>query len=128
MSEPEDLILDGAHAASRAGTAGVASLPAARQPPVLPLADVRVRLELLVHALFGVPIAISPAEPGGAGQLAGAPRAAARALDPREIWPGTDGVRICFRAVPRRRRAAPSDPMALYQLLAVEQAIADYAR
>lgn len=61
MSEPEDVILDGAHHAS----AIVAALWRRRHPgpPRLRLTDVKARLDLLISALFDTPPVILPAEP-----------------------------------------------------------------
>ncbi len=63
MAEPEDVLLDGAHHA----TLFVQSLWRRRRagapPATVALADVRRRLDLLVHAAFGADVAIAPADP-----------------------------------------------------------------
>jgi nitric oxide reductase NorD protein len=121
MGEPEGLIIEGA----RIAVTGARDLwwrvrpPAA--PPVLALGLVRRRLELLLHAVCGEPLAIYPSddEPAPtwlARVLGRAPRhllarAAAAGTDGRHIWlprilPATDG------------HAAAMDR---YRLLAVEQ-------
>ena len=121
MSEPEDLILDGALAATEMAQRAWRRYVPASPAGVLALADVRVRLELFVHALFGTPIAISPAAPAApVGWLA---RLAGRPTDrPAELWPGTDGERI-FLPSTLDASAVARAPMTVYQLLAVEQAM-----
>jgi hypothetical protein len=75
VSEPEDLILDGAYVASRfARDLWKRYAPPARDT-ALHLANVRPRLELFLHALFEREIPISAAEPAAPvswlGRLAG---------------------------------------------------------
>src|SRR5690606_23355498 len=131
MSEPEDVILEGAHAA----TTFVARLWRRHRPgpPRVELADVRPRLELLVGAIFGGVPAIVPAEPPALPSLAG--RIARRI--PRHLIDGrahasTDGARI---RLPREieggggqgREAGEGGrgrmgALVMYRLMAVEQA------
>lgn len=119
MSEPEDVLLEGAHAATtfisrlwRRNRAG---------PRELCLVDVRRRLELLIGALYGdsVPIVIAdpPARPSLIGRLA---RRIPRQLVDLRTLAGTDGRRL------RLPRTMPSDrgdeaAFSIYRLLAVEQ-------
>ena len=63
MSEPEDLILEGAHFATRVARdvwTRYGSPAASRR---VPLTSVRTRLELFVTALFQRSITIAPMEP-----------------------------------------------------------------
>ena len=62
MSEPEELILEGAHFATRVARDAwcrYGAHPAARD---VRLSHVRTRLELFLTALFRTPIAIAPME------------------------------------------------------------------
>ncbi len=119
MSEPEDLILDGAYVASRFAR----DLWRKYAPPTadnaLRLADVRLRLELFLHALFERQIAIATAEPPAPvswlARIAGrGPEADVHAL------PGTDGSRIFL---PATLPIPIADALQLYTLLAVEQGV-----
>jgi nitric oxide reductase NorD protein len=121
MSEPEGLIIEGA----RIAVTGARDLwwrvrpPAA--PPVLALGLVRRRLALLLHALWGEPLAIYPSDeeppPTWLARVLGraprhlAARAARAATDGRHIW------------LPRALAAPDGEAAALdcYRLLAVEQ-------
>ena len=119
MSEPEDLILDGAYVASRFAR----DLWRKYAPPptdsALRLADVRVRLELFLHALFEREIPIGAAEPPAPASWLG--RIAGRGPEANtEGVPGTDGTRIYL---PARLATALSGDIHLYTLLAVEQAV-----
>lgn len=93
MAEPEDLILDGAQIASRLARQIWDRHAARSDPKVLRLADVRVRLELVLSALFEAPLAVTAAEPPApASWLA---RFAGRAVNPAaDLSAGTDGIRI----------------------------------
>jgi nitric oxide reductase NorD protein len=93
MSEPEEVILDGAHAATefvarfwRRNAAGA---------PVLGLSDTRRRLELLVTAFGGQMLPIVGAQAAARPTLFGrlARRTPAHLVDLRAL-PSTDGVRI----------------------------------
>jgi len=120
MSEPEDVLLEGAHAATtfvhrlwRRNRAG---------PRELRLVDVRRRLELLVGALYGsaAPIVVAdpPARQSFIGRLV---RRVPRHLIDLRALSGTDGQRI---RLPRTLSSSRGDDVAfdLYRLLAVEQA------
>ncbi len=120
MSEPEDVILEGAHAAtSFAARLWRRHVPG---PPRVELGEVRGRLDLLCTALLGASPVIIPAEPPARPSFAGrlARRIPRHLLDDR-AHSSTDGVRIRLpRAIgaPVSRDAA----VAAYRLLAIEQA------
>ena len=63
MSEPEDLILEGAHFATRHARALWRRHARAPASSGVPLAHIRTRLELFVSALFTTPIPICAIEP-----------------------------------------------------------------
>ncbi len=119
MSEPEDVILEGAHAATAyAARIWRRHVPG---PPRVELAEVRRRLELLCNALFGqsLPVIASEpmARPSFAGRLA---RRIPRHLLDDQAQGSTDGARIRLpRAidVPDTRAAAETT----YRLLVLEQ-------
>src|SRR5687768_5306352 len=93
MSEPEDVLLEGAHAA----TTFVARLWRRNRagPRRVELVDVRRRLELLVGAIYGelppIVAADAPARPSFVGRLA--QRIPRHMLDVRPLA-GTDGTRL----------------------------------
>ena len=120
MSEPEEVLLDGAHAA----TAFVSGLwrRHAANAPMLGLSDTRRRLELLIVAYGGqalpVVAAQAPARPTLFGRLAR--RTPSHLVDLR-VLPSTDGVRIRLPpavGAPHGTAAAA----ARYRLLALIQA------
>src|SRR6186997_1978402 len=93
MAEPEDLILDGAHMASR--VARLAWQRYAPAPPdrLLRLADVRVRIELFLTALFERPLPVAAAD--AAAPVSWLARLAGRGADDRGgVAAGTDGATI----------------------------------
>ena len=137
MSEPEELILEGAHFATRIARDAwrrYGAHPASRD---VRLSSVRARLELFLAALFQQPIAIAPMEPP-------APRTWLSRLANRDsarsphdpLLSGTDGRRIYLppSIEPGHRDSRASRPardqtveetetaLALYRLLAVQQA------
>lgn len=118
MSEPEEVILDGAHIA----TEYVARLwrRHTKDAPVAGLADARRRLETLLAALYENPLPIVPAEAPARSSLFGrlARRTPRHLVDLRAL-PSTDGVRI---RLPRQLDASADDGMARYRLLALVQA------
>src|SRR4051812_17791512 len=63
MGEPEDLIIDGAYVASRLARQAWRRYSPPSTDSVLPLAEVRLRLELILNGLFEAPIAAAAAEP-----------------------------------------------------------------
>jgi nitric oxide reductase NorD protein len=120
MSEPEEVILDGAHAA----TEFVSSLwrRHAAPAPWLGLSDTRRRLELLIVAYGGqalpVVAAQAPARPTLFGRMA---RRTPNHLVDLRVLPSTDGVRI---RLPPQLDAAHGTAAAArrYRLLALIQA------
>ena len=118
MSEPEEVLLDGAHIA----TEYVARLwrRHTKGAPVAGLADARRRLETLLAALYASPLPIVPAEaqarPTLFGRLA---RRTPRHLVDLRVLPSTDGIRI---RLPPLLDAGPDEAAARYRLLALVQA------
>ena len=118
MSEPEDVLLDGAHHATlfaqrlwrrHAGSPG---------PEELRLIDVRARLELLVRAAFDFPLTIGVAEPPPQPSwFSRLGRRIPRHLVERRTLASTDGTRVLL---PRTLPAG--DGLAMYRLLASEAA------
>lgn len=122
MAEPEELIIEGAHVATRLARAAWRQYgPAANNTDVL-LTTVRTRLELFVTALFGMPIVVAAMDPPPPvtwlGRLSGA--RPADKLDVR-LMSATDGRQIFLPPV-----LAASlwglDAITMYRLLAVQQA------
>jgi nitric oxide reductase NorD protein len=120
MSEPEDVILEGAHTA----TTFAARLWRRHRPGPLrvELAEVRPRLEMIVVALFGHALPLVAAEPEARPTLFGrlARRIPRHLVDDR-AHASTDGARI---HLPRALDSAGgrAATLATYRLLAVEQA------
>ena len=122
MSEPEDVLLDGAHHATlfvqRLWRRHLGTEPQAE----LRLVDVRGRLELFVRAAFGEDLTIGVAEPPPPLSLfARLGRRIPKHLVDRRSLPSTDGVSV------RLPRSLPADPdeaaaLAHYRLLAAETA------
>jgi nitric oxide reductase NorD protein len=137
MSEPEELILEGAHFATRIARDAWRRHGAHTASRDVRLSSVRARLELFLAALFQQPIAIAPMEPP-------APRTWLSRLANRHtaespddpLLSGTDGRRIYLppsvkpghhdgrRSRPARERIVEETEtaLALYRLLAVQQA------
>jgi nitric oxide reductase NorD protein len=118
MSEPEDVLLDGAHHAALFAQRLWRRHVAADRPGVLLLADVRARLELLVHAAFGlslpVGVAEPPAPPSWFKRLG---RRTPRHLVERRTLASTDGTQLRLpRSLPAND--GPGDALVLYRLLA----------
>ena len=123
MSEPEDVILDGAHRATLLARGIWMRHSTGRQPNLVRLTEVRGRLELFVGAAFGVSLTLCPAEPPVSPNLfSRLGRRIPRHLVERRILTSTDGVRL---------RLPPSLPeiggLLKYRLLA-SQAAARAAR
>ena len=122
VAEPEELIIEGAHLATRA----VRGVWRRYAPPAsietVPLSEVRLRLELFVTALFRYPIQITGFEPPSkATWLARIARGSPHDTRREPFVCGTDGDRIFLpKAVPLAW--AGQDGAALYRLLAVHQA------
>jgi nitric oxide reductase NorD protein len=118
MSEPEDLLLDGAHVATRIARDTWRRYGPAASQQHASLSSVRGRLELFATALFGTPVHITPAEP--AAPVTWLSRLARRGAQTRgPLYPGTDGRGIVLPPVLPLQRE--EDSLRLYQLLAVEQ-------
>lgn len=120
MAEPEDVILEGAHAA----TTIAARLWSRHRtgPPRVELREVRTRLELLVGGLFGVAVPIVPAAPTARPSFAArvVRRLPRHLLDDRPVA-STDAARIRLPpALPITSDREAS--IVSYRLLAVEQA------
>jgi nitric oxide reductase NorD protein len=120
MSEPEEVVLDGAHAATEF-IAGLWRRNAAAAP-VLGLGETRRRLELLVLAYGGQALPIvtaeAPARPTLFGRIA---RRIPKHLVDLRALPSTDGARI--RLPPRLHAAhGTNEAAAHYRLLALVQA------
>jgi nitric oxide reductase NorD protein len=118
MSEPEEVLLDGAHIA----TEYVARLwrRHTKGAPVAGLADARRRVETLLAALYASPLPIVPAEAQARPTLFGriARRTPRHLVDLRAL-PSTDGVRI---RLPPLLDAGADEAAARYRLLALVQA------
>jgi nitric oxide reductase NorD protein len=122
LAEPEELIIEGAHLATRVAR----DVWRRHSPPssteTIRLADVRSRLELFVTALFRATIQLLPIEPPSKATWL-ARLARGRTHDPRvePFVSGTDGERIFLpRELPRIVTAR--DGLEVYRLLAVQQA------
>jgi nitric oxide reductase NorD protein len=120
MSEPEELILEGAHFATRVARDTWRRYAPPRAPTALRLSDVRARLEVFIAGLFGAPIAVSVLQPPAPVTWLG--RLASRS-QPRKALPlcATDGVRV-FLAEQLDGFGTPEQTLRMYRLLAVQQA------
>ncbi len=122
MAEPEELIIEGAHLATRVAR----DIWRRHAPPesaaTIALTGVRARLEIFVTALFGLSIPILPIEPPSkATWLARLARGKTHDARLEPFVSGTDGERIFLpRELPRV--VAGHDGFAVYRLLAVQQA------
>lgn len=121
MSEPEELILEGAHLATRIARDAWRRYGPAPSSPSVTLATVRGRLELFVAALFGRPIPVRALEPRAPMSWL-ARLAAGRA---RTRWPppicATDGTHIFL--APALNELSPEAALCSYRLLAAQQAV-----
>jgi len=121
VAEPEDLILEGAHFATRVTRDAWRKYGPAADPQVLTLASVRPRLELFLGALFGSDLSIVPAEPSApASWLAMLAHRRPRRLRETILTPATDGVRIHLPPT-LPRGAYDEEALSIYRLLAIEQ-------
>jgi nitric oxide reductase NorD protein len=120
MSEPEDLILEGAHFATRLAREVWGKYAPRPQSGGLTLAAMRPRLELFATALFGVRIQIRPLEPPA--PLTWLSRLAGRRPSDRrnQIICATDG-RGVYLADETRIGRIEEDLADLYRLLTVTQ-------
>ena len=118
MSEPEDVLLDGAHHATLFAQRLWRRRSSAARPEEVRLVEVRSRLELFVRAAFGVPLVIGVAEPPPLPSwFARLGRRIPRHLVERRTLASTDGERL---RLPRSLPAAGA--LTRYRLLAAEQA------
>jgi nitric oxide reductase NorD protein len=136
MSEPEDLILEGAHVATLVARDVWSRYAGSSEAPGVPLATVRVRLELFATALFrrAVPIAPMPlpAPRTWLSRLAGG---AAPDSRPDALASGSDGSRVylpasiafadcrCWRDSAVDAAIGERQALAVFRLLTVEQAM-----
>lgn len=120
MSEPEDVLLDGAHHATIFVRRLWRRHVGVDEPAVIHLADVRSRLELFVRAAFGMSIAIGAAEaPALPSLFSRLGRRIPRHLVERRVLGMTDGQRI---RLPRQIPTA-SGGIHAYRLLAAQLAM-----
>ena len=122
MAEPEDLILEAAHFATRVTRSAWRRYGTPAADGETSLAAVRVRLELFLTALVARSIAIAPMEPPVPAswllRLAGGRSHGRRGTPLRS---GTDGRRVYLPAA-LPPATCGQDALTLYRLLAVEQA------
>ena len=120
MGEPEDLIIDGAYRASRLARDVWRRYAPPAAENVLHLKDVRVRIELFLHALIGSPLRVVSADtPAPVSWLA---RLAGRAPDNPDVLAGSDGERV-YLPPALDATGGWDDALRLYLLLAVQQAV-----
>lgn len=121
MAEPEDLLIDAAHFASRRAAALWRRHRPSQERPVILLADVRVRIELFLHAVLGRPVAVSAAEPAAPVSWLARLARVAPAGEPR-IRPATDGRRVYLPPV-MDAAAGRERALGQYLMLAAGQAL-----
>ena len=123
MAEPEELILEGAHFATRVAREAWRRYGASPDDPTTTLLVVRTRLEIFLTALLGRSITIAPMEPAApASWLARLARPPSRSRHDGSLHSGTDGRRIYLpAAVPPATCGV--DALTIYRLMAVEQAV-----
>jgi nitric oxide reductase NorD protein len=122
MAEPEELILEGAHFATRVARDVWRRYGTPAADRAVPLAAVRARLEMFLIALVGMPLTIAPTEPRAPVSWLSR-LARGRLRDSRDDAPesGTDGRRVYLPAA-LPPTTCGQDALTLYRLLAVEQA------
>ena len=113
------LVLKASFAATNARQAARAALRARR--PTLPLEQVQRRLELLLTAMYGRPIPITPVEATSPNWVERLADFLSRDPRTRESTPGIDGDGIQLPVALTARDGAEA-AMARYRLLAIEQA------
>jgi nitric oxide reductase NorD protein len=122
MSEPEELILEGAHFATCLARDLWGKYSPAQQSHGVTLASIRPRLELFVSALFGVHIPIRSLEPPAPttwlSRLAASRPHRAR----NQVLCATDGNRV-YLADEMDVRGTVEETADMYRLLAIEQAV-----
>lgn len=122
MSEPEDVLLDGAHHATLFAQRLWRRRSGAQEPETLRLADVRGRLELFIRAAFGQALSIGIAEPPMLPSwFSRLGRRIPRHLVERRTLASTDGTRLRLpRTLPAEDEAGGG--LTGYRLLAIEGA------
>ena len=113
------LVLKARFAVDGAREAARAAIHARR--PTLPLEQVQRRLELLLAAMYGRPIAITPVEATNANWIERVGDFLSRDPRTRESTPGVDGAGIQL-PVTLTARDGDAAAIARYRLLAIEQA------
>jgi nitric oxide reductase NorD protein len=123
MAEPEELIIEGAHVATRIAREAWRRYGPERPSRGLPLTTVRTRLELFATALVGAPIAIAPIPPPAPVTWL-ARLAHGRSFDSQlaGLRSGTDGRRV-YLPEHVEPTSVHADLLQIYRLLAVEQAV-----
>lgn len=123
MSEPEDIILDGAYRATLAVRRLWLRNSQSSSENALRLVEVKGRLDFFVNAVFGSTLRIVPAEPPAAPNLfSRLGRRIPRHLVERRTLSSTDGVRL--RLPPDlSSNTSPISAMEKYQLLASEASV-----
>ncbi len=123
MAEPEELILEGAHFATRLARDAWQRYGTSASDRHIPLTSVRARLEMFLTALFQTSIAVAPMEPPApASWLSRVRHGRSHHRADEPLLSGTDGRRVYLPPVlPKTTRG--QDAMSLYRLLAVEQAV-----
>ncbi len=121
MAEPEELIIEGAHLATRVAGDIWRRHAAPRSASTIGLAAVRARLDLFVTALFRASVPILPVvPPSKATWLARLARGRTHDARLEPFVSGTDGYRIFLpRELPRT--VAGCDGLDVYRLLALQQ-------
>lgn len=121
MAEPEELILEGAHFATRVAREAWRRYGTPAADRATSLAAVRARLELFLSALFRTSVGIASMAPAAPVSWLARLAGDRRERQDTRLLSGTDGRRVLLpAALPK----APwgEDALALYRLLAVEQA------
>lgn len=122
MAEPEELIIEGAHVATRVAR----DLWRRYGPPppdsAVTLASVRGRLELFVTALLQTPISISTLQPPAPVTWLSALARGPGRRRPEPAVCGTDGERV-YLAPSLHVQESNEAPLAIYRLLAVQQGV-----
>jgi nitric oxide reductase NorD protein len=122
MAEPEELILEGAHFATRVARDVWRRYGTSAAETTVPLASVRVRLELFLSALFRRPVPVVRMEPPApASWLSRVARGRSHHRGDELLLSGTDGRQVCLPPV-LPLTTVGQEAMSLYRLLAVEQA------
>jgi nitric oxide reductase NorD protein len=122
MSEPEELILEGAHFATRLARDVWRRYGTSASDRSIPLVSVRVRLEMFLTALFETAVTVTAMEPPApVSWLSRLQRQRSHDRHDEALLSGTDGQRICLPPMlPPTTNG--QDAMTVYRLLAVEQA------